>query len=78
LPSEIKYNLSLVAAVCVYSVESANDVGTGEEGIDISGIGRGYAISFTQRNVNILSQILCLKLFLLYYLFSLLFAVPNI
>jgi len=73
-PSEAKCNLFLVAAKYVHSAKPVEDVDMVEEGIDISGRREGL---FTQRGVNIMSQTLCLKLFLPYYLSSLLFTIAN-
>jgi len=54
LPSEAKHNLSLIAAECVHSVESANGVGSEEEGVIFQEKGEVYLIACTQRWVNIL------------------------
>ena len=79
LLSEAKYNLSLTstAAGCVHSFGSLNGVAIGVEGLIFQEEGEVNLISCTQRCVNNQSQTVCLKLFFVYYLFSLLLAITN-
>jgi len=56
---------------------SLNGVAIGVEGLIFQEEGEVNLISCTQRCVNNQSQTLCLKLFFLYYLFSLLLVITN-